>query len=212
RHVDALRAREASELLVPVAEVDLDAEGAGRAGDLVRRDAGEYEGVHVDEQALEGLVRAVPRQRAREVLQLDQVLEDAGRRLRERQERLHGLHEVAAGLDTAQGLRSRPFAGKRRRVAAFAWRHPWLKAALLLTPPLGAFALFYLSSLVALFVSAFWSVNSFTGELQHIWTFGNFKTLFETAAYRTIALRTIGVAAAVTLTAAILAFPFGYFI
>src|SRR5205807_8901402 len=37
------------------------------------------------------------------------------------------------------------------------------------------------------------------------------KTLIETDAYRTIALRTIGVAAAVTLTAAILAFPFGYF-
>jgi putative spermidine/putrescine transport system permease protein len=96
-------------------------------------------------------------------------------------------------------------------VAAFAWRHPWVKAVLLLAPPLGAFGLFYLSSLVALFVSAFWSVNSFTGELQHIWTFANFETLFETSAYRTIALRTIGIAAAVTVTAAILAFPFGYF-
>ena len=112
---------------------------------------------------------------------------------------------MAAGLDAAQGLSG------RRRAAAFAWRHPWLKAVLLLAPPLGAFAVFYLSALVALFVSAFWSVNSFTGELQHVWTFGNFKTLFETSAYRTIALRTIGIAAAVTLTAAVLAFPFGYF-
>src|SRR5207245_6002190 len=44
RHVDALRAREASQLRIHVAEVDLDAEGAGRAGDLVRRDAREHEG------------------------------------------------------------------------------------------------------------------------------------------------------------------------
>jgi spermidine/putrescine-binding protein len=33
------------------------------------------------------------------VLQVDQVLEDADRQLRQRQEQLHGLHEVAASLD-----------------------------------------------------------------------------------------------------------------
>ena len=36
RHVDALGEGEASELRVHVAEVDLDAEGAGAAGDLLR--------------------------------------------------------------------------------------------------------------------------------------------------------------------------------
>ena len=40
----------------------------------------------------------------RGVLQLDQVLEDAGRRLRQRQEGLHGLHALAAGVDGDQGL------------------------------------------------------------------------------------------------------------
>ena len=38
------------------------------------------------------------------VLQADLLLEDADRRLRQRPEELHGLHEVAAGLDAAQGL------------------------------------------------------------------------------------------------------------
>jgi putative spermidine/putrescine transport system permease protein len=82
---------------------------------------------------------------------------------------------------------------------------------LLLAPPLLAFALVYLASLAALFVSSFWTVNPFTTEIEHHWTLGNFRTIFESSAYRTIALRTIGIAAAVTLTDAILAFPLGYF-
>src|SRR5439155_4544458 len=69
----------------------------------------------------------------------------------------------------------------------------------------------YLSALVVLFVSAFWQVNPFTTEIEHVWTLGNFKTIFESSAYRSIALRTIGIAAAVTVTDAVLAFPFAYF-
>jgi len=57
---------------------------------------------------------------------------------------------------------------------------------LLLAPPLLAFALVYLASLVALFVSSFWSVNPFTTEIEHIWNVDNYKTLWEASAYRTI--------------------------
>ena len=38
-----------------------------------------------------------------------------------------------------------------------------------------------------------------------VWTLSNFETLVEVPVYRTIALRTIGIAAAVTVTDAILA-------
>jgi len=82
---------------------------------------------------------------------------------------------------------------------------------LLLAPPLFAFGLVYLASLVALLVSAFWSVDAFTTEIVHIWNVDNFRTLWDESAYRTIALRTIGIAAAVTVTDAVLAFPFAYF-
>jgi len=82
---------------------------------------------------------------------------------------------------------------------------------LLLAPPLLAFGLVYLASLVALFVSSFWSVNPFTTEIEHIWNVDNYKTLWEASAYRTIALRTIGIAAAVTFADALLAFPLAYF-
>ena len=76
---------------------------------------------------------------------------------------------------------------------------------------MGFFVAIYIAALVALFVSAFWTVNSFTGELEHVWTWSNFSTLIHTSVYRTVALRTIGIAAAVTLTDALLAFPFAYF-
>jgi putative spermidine/putrescine transport system permease protein len=122
---------------------------------------------------------------------------------------------VAASLDTAQGL-SRSGPGRsvraaRLRLSGLFWRHRWAKALLLLLPPLLAFALVYLASLAALFVSAFWTVNPFTTEIEHIWNVDNFRTLWEASAYRTIALRTIGIAAAVTLTDALLAFPLAYF-
>ena len=121
---------------------------------------------------------------------------------------------MAAGLDTAQGLTpppGRPLRAARLRISGFFWRHRWAKGLLLLAPPLLAFGLIYLSSLVALFVSAFWTVNPFTTDIEHIWNLGNFRTVFESSAYRTIALRTIGIAAAVTLTDAVLAFPLAYF-
>ena len=121
---------------------------------------------------------------------------------------------MAAGLDTAEGLTrppGRPLRAARLRISGFFWRHRWAKAVLLLAPPLLAFGLIYLASLVALFVSAFWTVNPFTTDIEHIWNLGNFRTVFESSAYRTIALRTIGIAAAVTLTDAVLAFPFAYF-
>ncbi len=81
----------------------------------------------------------------------------------------------------------------------------------LLVPPMGLFVAIYVAALVALFVSAFWTINDFTGELEHVWTFTNFSTLWHGSVYRTVALRTIGIAGAVTVTDALLAFPFAYF-
>jgi len=122
---------------------------------------------------------------------------------------------VAASLDTAQGLSRRP-PGRPARAARLGlsglfWRHPWAKALLLLAPPLLAFVLVYVASLVALFLSSFWTINPFTTEIQHIWNVNNYKSLWDSSVFRTVTLRTVGIAAAVTLTDAILAFPLGYF-
>ena len=99
----------------------------------------------------------------------------------------------------------------RIRVSAVLFRGPWLRAVLLLSAPGAWFVLIYLAALVLLFVSALWSVEPFTGKLVHHWTLDNFKTLVTVPAYRTIALRTIGIAAAVTVTDAVLALPFAFF-
>ena len=86
-----------------------------------------------------------------------------------------------------------------------------MKGLSLLVPPVGAFLAVYIAALVALFVSAFWTVDAFTGETVHTWTLDNFRELWHGATYHTVALRTISIAAAVTVTDAILAFPFAYF-
>jgi putative spermidine/putrescine transport system permease protein len=85
------------------------------------------------------------------------------------------------------------------------------RAVALLGPPLASFGFFYIAALVVLFVSAFWTVDAFTGELVHHWTTENFSTLIHEKTYRTVALRTIGIAAAVTVADAIIAFPFAYY-
>ena len=69
----------------------------------------------------------------------------------------------------------------------------------------------YLGSLATMFMTAFWSVDSFTGSLVKIWSWDNFHTLLTADVYRTIALRSIGVAVAVTLIDALLALPIALF-
>jgi putative spermidine/putrescine transport system permease protein len=99
----------------------------------------------------------------------------------------------------------------RIRVSAALFRRPWLRAVLLLSAPGAWFVLIYLAALALLFVSALWKVDPLSGKLIHSWTLQNFETLFKTPVYRTIALRTIGIAAAVTLTDTLLAVPFAFF-
>jgi len=100
----------------------------------------------------------------------------------------------------------------RLRLSALLWRRPWLKALGLLSPPLAAFLLVYVGALVVLFISSFWTVDSFTGKIVHHWTLSNYRQIFDTSQpYLRIAGRTVGIAAAVTVTDAVLAFPLGYF-
>jgi putative spermidine/putrescine transport system permease protein len=104
-----------------------------------------------------------------------------------------------------------PLRAARLRLSAALWRRPWLKGGGLLALPVLAFTIVYLGALVALFVSAFWQVDAFTGKVVHVWTLDNFTSLWDDHTYWRIAGRTIGLAAAVTVTDAVLAFPLAYF-
>jgi putative spermidine/putrescine transport system permease protein len=99
----------------------------------------------------------------------------------------------------------------RRRLSALLWRLPWLRALVLLLPPVGWFVLIYIAALAALFVTSFWTVDVFTTKIVHNWSLDNFKSIAQSAAWRRVVIRTVGIAAAVTITDAIIAFPFAYY-
>ncbi len=101
--------------------------------------------------------------------------------------------------------------GMWSRVSAALWRRPWARATLLLTPPLAWFLLLYIAALVVLLITAFWQINPFTTNIERVWSLTNFQTIFSSPAYREIILRTVAIAAAVTVTDVIVAFPFAYY-
>lgn len=92
------------------------------------------------------------------------------------------------------------------------WAWPSVSTAVFLAGPAIWFAGLYLAALAAMFVSAFWRVDGLSGAIVPDWTFDNFTEIATSAIYRTIAWRTVGMAAAVTMTDAMLAFPFAWFL
>ena len=98
-----------------------------------------------------------------------------------------------------------------RRLSGVLHRHPVLRLTVLLAAPMLVLVVVYLGSLAALLVSAFWTTDDFTGEIVHQATFDNFRSILTTGVYRTVTIRTIGVAATVTAICALLAFPMALF-
>ena len=111
----------------------------------------------------------------------------------------------------SDALEAPPRRGVGRRLSSFLFRHRSLQVGGLLAGPIGWLGIAYLGSLVVLFVAAFWRLDPFTAEVVHDYGFQNFRLLWESDVYRTIAFRTIGVAALVTLIDAVLAFPIAYY-
>jgi putative spermidine/putrescine transport system permease protein len=98
-----------------------------------------------------------------------------------------------------------------RRLADLLHGRERLQVGLLLAGPLGWLVVAYLGSLAVLFVAAFWQLDDFSGRIVHSYSFTNFETLWHGSVYREIVLRTVGVAAAVTVTDALLAFPIAFY-
>jgi putative spermidine/putrescine transport system permease protein len=122
---------------------------------------------------------------------------------------------VAAGAGAAsastQGPVPPPPDSPGRRLAAALYRRPRAQLAILLSAPLGWLLIAYIGALALLFISAFWRLDPFSGNIVTEPTLQNFEELLTTDIYRTIALRTIGIAALVTVTDIALAFPIAYF-
>jgi putative spermidine/putrescine transport system permease protein len=90
-------------------------------------------------------------------------------------------------------------------------RRPRLRLGLLLAPPMLWLGVAYLGALAALFLTAFWGQNSFTGEVERTWSLRNFHDLLTIGVYRTVTLRTIGIAALVTVLDAVIALPVAFY-
>ena len=90
-------------------------------------------------------------------------------------------------------------------------RRPGLRVGLLLTPPMLWLGVAYLAALGALFLTAFWGQNPFTGDVERTWTLDNFRDLFTLDVYRTVTFRTLAVAALVTVVDAALALPIAFY-
>jgi putative spermidine/putrescine transport system permease protein len=101
--------------------------------------------------------------------------------------------------------------GRLRAVAAALYRRPRAQLALLLAAPLGWLAIAYLGSLALFLVTSFWSVDSFSGNIVTTPTLDNYVAVATTEVYRTIAIRTVVMAALVTLTCVVVAFPIAFY-
>ena len=98
-----------------------------------------------------------------------------------------------------------------RRLSAWFYRRPAMKLGALLGPPMGWMLVVYLGALAFLLLTAFWYQDPLTAEIIRQPTLENFKTLWSESVYRSIALRTVGLAAATTAIDVILAFPIAYY-
>ncbi|MFZ4077998.1 MAG: ABC transporter permease [Microbacteriaceae bacterium] len=98
-----------------------------------------------------------------------------------------------------------------RRGSVFLSSHPRARLWLLLSAPLTWLVVVYIVALVALLITAFWKVDSFTGEIQIDWTFDNIVTVITGSLYHVVTLRTLGVALAVTIIDIALALPIAFY-
>jgi putative spermidine/putrescine transport system permease protein len=111
---------------------------------------------------------------------------------------------TAQASATAQG-------GVGRALSNLFYRRGTLRLLLLLTPPLLWFGVVYLGSLLALLAQSFYTFDDFTMEVTPELTWANYKALVDEA-NSDIVLRTVGMAASVTIASAVLAFPIAYYV
>lgn len=102
-----------------------------------------------------------------------------------------------------------PARGLADRLTTLFWRRPRVLLVLLITPPLLWLGVVYLGSLLTLLLQSFYSIDEFSGVIKQEFTLKTYAELLRPANFD-ILLRTVTMAGAVTLAAAILAFPIAY--
>src|SRR6478609_1504436 len=96
------------------------------------------------------------------------------------------------------------------RLSDSLWRHPKLLLFLMLTPPLLWLGIIYIGSLIALLLQSFFSIDDFSGLVNYELTLATYAQLLNSTNLDII-LRTVLMAAMVTIASAFLAFPIAYY-
>lgn len=112
-----------------------------------------------------------------------------------------------AGMNQTRALPSPSLIG---RLSTFLYRRPLMLLSLLLVPPLLWLGVVYLGALAALLMQSFFAIDEFSGVINYEFTLRTYGELFSPA-NMDIVLRTVSMAAAVTLASAMIAFPIAYY-
>ena len=102
-------------------------------------------------------------------------------------------------------------AGPARRISTALYKRPLAFRALLLAPPLVWLGVVYLGALAALLAQSFFSIDEYSGLIVRAFTLRTYAELLGSPANLDIILRTVAMAAAVTLGAAAIGFPVAYY-
>ena len=100
--------------------------------------------------------------------------------------------------------------GVLRRLSDVLIRNPRFFLLLLLAPPLLWLGIVYVGSLLALLIQSFFSIDEFSGLVRREFTLKTYAELLQQANLDII-IRTVLMSAAVTVTAAIIAFPIAWY-
>jgi putative spermidine/putrescine transport system permease protein len=100
--------------------------------------------------------------------------------------------------------------GVRGALSDLFWRRPRLLLLLMLLPPLLWLGIVYIGSLFALLLQSFFSIDEFSGVINHQFTLDTYASLLD-AANVDIIRRTVTMAVAVTLASVVVAFPIAYY-
>ena len=114
-------------------------------------------------------------------------------------------------MEAADALASAPKRSVGRRLADLFHGRDRLQVGALLAGPIGWLVIGYLGSLAVLLITSFWTVDALSGEINRSYSLDNYKEIVSQGVYKDVALRTIGLAAAATLTDALLAFPIAFY-
>lgn len=90
-------------------------------------------------------------------------------------------------------------------------KRPRLRLTALLTAPILWLVVAYLGALATLLTTAFFTIDSFTGNVIQQFNLGNFQDMFSDAAYRNVVLRTLGIAISVTIICTVIAIPMAFY-